>query len=98
MGCYIGIVPGHNDGDESNSIDREEESYMNEIIRELLKHVNESGWKVTEEEIMRLWNLGYEEKDILVKGFIKKFQEIKDKSREINNKVKSYWRTEITWY
>lgn len=98
MGCYIGIVPGHNDSDESNSIDSEEESYMNEIIRELLKHVNESGWEVTEEEIMRLWNLGYEEKDILVKGFIKKFQEIKDKSREINNKVKSYWRTEITWY
>ncbi|CAG8696795.1 15542_t:CDS:2, partial [Rhizophagus irregularis] len=39
----LNYVPGHNDGDESNSIDREEESYMNEIIRELLKHVNESG-------------------------------------------------------
>lgn len=61
----------------------EREGVINIIIYNIGEIISTRGIRTTESEVTRIWNLGYTTQEILTKGFMQKFQEIKDELEPI---------------
>ncbi|RGB21850.1 hypothetical protein C1646_777129, partial [Rhizophagus diaphanus] len=60
-------------------------------IAEWLEKAQEIGVRVTESELSTLWNMGYNEEEVFMEGFIGKFQEIKDELKTFVMKELDRW-------
>ncbi|RGB21427.1 hypothetical protein C1646_778055, partial [Rhizophagus diaphanus] len=58
---------------------------------EWLERAQEIGVRVTESELSTLWNMGYNEEEVFMEGFIGKFQEIKDELKTVVMKELDIW-------
>ncbi|RGB21601.1 hypothetical protein C1646_678414, partial [Rhizophagus diaphanus] len=60
-------------------------------IAEWLEKAQEIGVRITESELSTLWNMGYDEEEVFMEGFIRKFQEIKDELKTVVMRELDIW-------